>query len=226
MVLYKKIMPQVIQEVYLTTDLSGVEASKKLGVSYSTFKRALKHYGLEIKGRQSKYRLLRDKKWLREQYVGKKKSIRDIAKEAGCTVGAAHSAIRFLGLELRKASEALGLKYPQGRFGELASNWRGGRRLANKRQGYYYVYSPTHPHCTTSGYVMEHILVAEKKIGRYLKRGEVVHHVNHIKSDNRPENLLVMTRSEHVHHHFEEGNEVARLKALVRRYEAKYGPLD
>lgn len=39
--------------------------------------------------------------------------------------------------------------------------------------------------------------MAEQKMGRDLVKGEVVHHINGIRHDNMPENLQVMTASEH-----------------------------
>jgi len=67
-------------------------------------------------------------------------------------------------------------------------------------KGYVLVKDPSHPR-SHNGYVLEHVLIAEKKLGRPLKTNEVAHHINGIKDDNRPENIEVMTRSAHSVHH-------------------------
>lgn len=38
---------------------------------------------------------------------------------------------------------------------------------------------------------LEHRVVMERTLGRALRPGEVVHHKNHVRDDNRPENLEV-----------------------------------
>jgi hypothetical protein len=47
------------------------------------------------------------------------------------------------------------------------------------------------------GNVKQHRKIMEEYLGRKLTDNEIVHHINGIKSDNRIENLQVMTRSEH-----------------------------
>lgn len=47
-----------------------------------------------------------------------------------------------------------------------------------------------------------HRIVAEQTIGRPLKQGEIVHHIDGNKRNNDPSNLMVMTQSEHCRIHF------------------------
>lgn len=64
-------------------------------------------------------------------------------------------------------------------------------------KGYIAVHRPDHPMASKQGYVMEHRLVMAETLGRMLTPDEVVHHVNGVKTDNRPENLEVMPKRSH-----------------------------
>ena len=70
------------------------------------------------------------------------------------------------------------------------------------RNGYEMVYMPTHHRADSTGYVYEHIVIAEKKLGRLLNKNECVHHLNEIRNDNREENLIIFkTISDHTAFH-------------------------
>ena len=65
-------------------------------------------------------------------------------------------------------------------------------------KGYVLVRRPDHPRAhPTNKRVPEHIVVWEKANKRPVPSGWVVHHINGIKHDNRPENLVAMSRKGH-----------------------------
>lgn len=69
------------------------------------------------------------------------------------------------------------------------------------QQGYRLIYAPNHPNRTIHNYIMEHRLVMERHLNRLLRRDEVIHHLNGIRSDNRLENLELLSASEHTKRH-------------------------
>ena len=78
--------------------------------------------------------------------------------------------------------------------------WKGGKFVNN---GYIFILSRNHPYANYQKYVQEHRLVAEKCLNRYLKSCEVIHHINGIKDDNRPENLYLFD-SKNKHTYYEQ----------------------
>lgn len=79
----------------------------------------------------------------------------------------------------------------------------GVRQDSHIESGYVYVLNPRRFEPGKGMYVGHHRLLMEQHLGRRLSFNEVVHHINGIKTDNRLENLQVLTRQEHVRVHSE-----------------------
>lgn len=94
-------------------------------------------------------------------------------------------------------------KFFKGRFvGNKHPNWSGGRKKTVA--GYMKVYAPGHHRAQKDKYVLEHIVIMEKHLGRKLDSDECIHHINGIKNDNRIENLIVLKKSAHKSFHANE----------------------
>lgn len=104
-----------------------------------------------------------------------------------------------------------------------------GKPAVLDNHGYVRIYDPGHPAATRSGWVFEHRNVVEQDLGRALERDEHVHHVNHIRHDNRRANLALMSASEH--QQITAGENGAALKSAIEmrqrlaEYERRFGPL-
>lgn len=79
--------------------------------------------------------------------------------------------------------------------GEKSSSWKGGKRISHG--GYIEVRKKDHHRTRKNGYVFEHILVAENKLGRKICVNEHVHHKDGNKQNNNPDNLEVLSHGEH-----------------------------
>lgn len=84
-----------------------------------------------------------------------------------------------------------------GKYEENNPAWTGGKKT--RADGYVMIRQPNHPHAS-DGYVLEHRLVMEGILGRYLTHDEVVHHIDGNPSNNDPNNLeLFASQSDHIH---------------------------
>jgi hypothetical protein len=89
-------------------------------------------------------------------------------------------------------------------YGEESPHWNGGRK---KHEGYILIWTDKNTPFISmrnfQGYIYEHRLIMAKNLSRPLNNDEFVHHINEIKNDNRIENLMLLTNSEHVKLHYE-----------------------
>ena len=79
--------------------------------------------------------------------------------------------------------------------GEKHHNWKGGK--ISDREGYIRILKPEHPRANQIGYVLEHILIWEQTHDKHLPKGWIIHHLNGIKHDNQPHNLIALPSKKH-----------------------------
>lgn len=67
--------------------------------------------------------------------------------------------------------------------------WKGGRAV--DETGYVLIRDPDHPQARSNGYVREHILIAEKALGKPLPHRTQVHHFDCIRGNNDQGNHVI-----------------------------------
>lgn len=83
--------------------------------------------------------------------------------------------------------------------------------------GYVMIRQPGHPAAIAGSWVLEHRIVMEGKLQRYVRPDESVHHKNGNRADNRPENLELWVRYQPAGQRAEDL--LAYAKEILRRYE-------
>lgn len=87
------------------------------------------------------------------------------------------------------------LPNPANSWGPTNTNWKGGVKWSGEYK--LIRVPPGTPGAGSRGYMMEHRYLMQQSIGRPLEKWEQVHHRNGMKSDNRLENLQIVTHAQH-----------------------------
>jgi len=201
---------QELYDLYWKDEMRVEDLGEKFGISRHMISHILKRYNIPIRtaGEIRKLTHKKIKKLLNPNYLYKlnkypicskedfqrlyydeKETLENLAHKFNTTTITLKRQAKSAGFVLRTAREQMILTFENRDYtGEKHPCWKGGIREC---EGYVYIWHPTHHLADRHGYVREHALVMEKKLGRSVEKGEVIHHINFIKNDNSMKNLYV-----------------------------------
>lgn len=128
-----------------------------------------------------------------KKYADGVRSYSDISRLTGLHRNTVHRIVSKHDLNKRSRGGVMGVG-----VGSENPNYKGGRSIMPN--GYVRVLAPyEHPHKHANGYILEHRLVMESKIGRFLLPSEIVDHIDGLRLHNDPDNLrLFSSNAEHL----------------------------
>lgn len=151
--------------------------AERMGCSATAIKRRLHDINYTLRHGPEK---AIDLDLIKQLYLDKK-SITEIAERLKVSSTVVHNRLERLGLYNKN---------------ELTKNYR----FPNS-SGYILVKRSSHPRANKYGYVLEHLLVWEEHHKRPLPEGWHIHHLNGIRDDNRPLNLVALSPVKHKLNH-------------------------
>lgn len=170
---------EYLVRLYCDEKMTSIEIAEEIGCMQKTVLRWLNKYGVEMRDKWDYVdRPWRNEDEIRDMYVEKNMTVYEIADEFNCSNSAILGSLNEYDIETRSCSDY------ESDIPILRTHPRGYENVYSNDVG-----------------VSIHRLVAISEYGFDEVIGKDVHHKNEIPWDNRPENLEVMTRSEHSSYH-------------------------
>lgn len=197
MILRDVLTKEFLTEEYVNKRRFARDIAREVGCSVVSVTNYLRKYGIKVEtryeerrgylGGSNPAREIMTKEYLLREYVENNRSQTSISQELNCSITLVREMLIKHGIEIDKEKNHHFISSANNKFKNYITNDR----------GYILVYLPNHPKSGSRGYVRLHIILAEYYFNTTVKEGEVVHHKNGNRQDNRKENLEIMTKEEH-----------------------------
>lgn len=181
---------EAFRRLYVDLQWTVDELEREYGCSQRVVYRWLQEAGIPRRKRGALNIRHLDAENVRRLYYDENMSVEEVAVALKASERVVENCMNSHGMKRRKRGP---------RDAEHHGSWNGG--WTTDKSGYILIFQPDHPDARSTGYVPEHRLVMEKKLGRRLTRQEVVHHKDRNKKNNDPENLELFAKNpDHLRH--------------------------
>jgi AraC-like DNA-binding protein len=194
---------------------SGLSCNKtaaEFGVAPATVYYYLKKKGIEIRGHKKSFRVIRglqhhaanrdselnNPEVLKSLYWDQGLSINTIAQRFNISRDTVSRRFQWFGISKRTLAEWYRFFDARDRLKFTTKGLKFHKKFRRVNpEGYVEIKKPEHHRAKCNGWVMEHIVVWEESHNTKLPEGWIIHHLNGIKDDNRPENLEALPANKH-----------------------------